>query len=158
MKKVELVVLTSDRGLAGGFNANINRRALRYLTDNKGKRARSRSPRWAARATSSSAAAACAIRKDYPGVCGKRVLRDGRRHRRKELAERFLKGEVDAVFLMYNEFVSAVTPGADHRRSCCPSRRSRAPEQGRAKRAGRLQVRARARRRCWSSWCRRRWR
>src|SRR5687767_3340751 len=33
-KKVELVVLTSDRGLAGGFNSNIIRRASRFLFEN----------------------------------------------------------------------------------------------------------------------------
>src|SRR5262245_7525920 len=35
-KRVELVVLTSDRGLAGGFNANINRAADRFLLEHKG--------------------------------------------------------------------------------------------------------------------------
>jgi F-type H+-transporting ATPase subunit gamma len=36
-KNVLLVVLTSDRGLAGGFNNNINRFALKYYQDNKNK-------------------------------------------------------------------------------------------------------------------------
>jgi F-type H+-transporting ATPase subunit gamma len=30
----EVVVITSDRGLAGGFNSNIARRAQRFLTEN----------------------------------------------------------------------------------------------------------------------------
>src|SRR5438552_3271147 len=34
--RVEVVVLTSDRGLAGGFNANINRAADRFLVEHKG--------------------------------------------------------------------------------------------------------------------------
>ncbi len=34
-KKVELVVLTSDRGLAGGFNSNVIRRASRFLYENE---------------------------------------------------------------------------------------------------------------------------
>src|SRR5438874_5512937 len=33
-KRVELIVLTSDRGLAGGFNSNIIRRAQRFLFEN----------------------------------------------------------------------------------------------------------------------------
>ena len=33
LKKVELVVITSDRGLAGGFNSNVLRRALRFFYD-----------------------------------------------------------------------------------------------------------------------------
>lgn len=36
-KKVLLVVLTSDRGLAGGFNNSINRFALKYHQENAGK-------------------------------------------------------------------------------------------------------------------------
>src|SRR5688572_27747641 len=35
IKKVELVVLTSDRGLAGGFNSNVIRRASRFLYENQ---------------------------------------------------------------------------------------------------------------------------
>ncbi len=34
-KKILLVVLTSDRGLAGGFNNNINRFALKFFQDKK---------------------------------------------------------------------------------------------------------------------------
>ncbi|MGE4133228.1 MAG: ATP synthase F1 subunit gamma [Bdellovibrionales bacterium] len=36
-KKVLAVVLTSDRGLAGGFNNNINRYAYKFWQDNQGK-------------------------------------------------------------------------------------------------------------------------
>src|SRR5688500_13908130 len=34
-KNVELVVLSSDRGLAGGFNSNVLRRASRFLFENE---------------------------------------------------------------------------------------------------------------------------
>src|SRR4051812_26409322 len=36
-KKVLLVVITSDRGLAGGFNSNITRRADRFLWEEKSR-------------------------------------------------------------------------------------------------------------------------
>src|SRR6266404_2780846 len=36
-QKVLMVVVTSDRGLAGGFNNNLNRYALKYYTENKDK-------------------------------------------------------------------------------------------------------------------------
>src|SRR5262245_43258025 len=35
-KVCEVVVLTSDRGLAGGFNSNVIRRAARFLNESKG--------------------------------------------------------------------------------------------------------------------------
>ena len=34
-KKVELLIFTSDRGLCGGFNANVNRTAQRYIEANE---------------------------------------------------------------------------------------------------------------------------
>ena len=37
VKSVLLVVLTSDRGLCGGFNSNINKFADRYIAENKNK-------------------------------------------------------------------------------------------------------------------------
>src|SRR5690606_19686891 len=36
-KRVELVVMTSDRGLAGGLNSNLLRKAQRFLYDNADK-------------------------------------------------------------------------------------------------------------------------
>ena len=37
VKNVLLVVLTSDRGLCGGFNSGINKFADKYIADNKNK-------------------------------------------------------------------------------------------------------------------------
>src|SRR5512139_1139877 len=36
VRKVELLLLTSDRGLAGGFNSNVIRRASRFIYENSG--------------------------------------------------------------------------------------------------------------------------
>src|SRR5512137_412227 len=33
VKTAEVIVVTSDRGLAGGFNSNISRRVQRFLTE-----------------------------------------------------------------------------------------------------------------------------
>jgi F-type H+-transporting ATPase subunit gamma len=105
VKKVELVVLTSDRGLAGGFNANINRRALKYIAENKGLEisvstiGRKGNDFLRGRGVS--------IRKDHPGTF-QRLNYATADALAKELRKRFLDGEVDAVFLLYNEFVSAI--------------------------------------------------
>src|SRR4051794_2502802 len=37
VKRVEVLLLTSDRGLCGGFNANVIRRGQRFLIENDGK-------------------------------------------------------------------------------------------------------------------------
>src|SRR3954471_4846958 len=36
-RRVEVVMLTSDRGLAGGFNSNIIRRGQRFMTEESGR-------------------------------------------------------------------------------------------------------------------------
>lgn len=106
-QKVLLVVLTSDRGLAGGFNNNINRFAYKYYQDNKSK---------------------------YEKMDFLFIGRKGSdyfRHRKiqgvdnimnlarevsftmasnvaNRLMEEFLTGGYDSVFLVYNEFKSAI--------------------------------------------------
>jgi F-type H+-transporting ATPase subunit gamma len=106
-RKVLLVVLTSDRGLCGGFNANINRWAFRFYNENKNKydqvdlsfigrkavdffRARKVEGRDAiynlAREVSYKLAADVAER----------------------LMDDFTEGGYDAVYMIYNEFKSAI--------------------------------------------------
>jgi F-type H+-transporting ATPase subunit gamma len=105
VKKIEVVVVTSDRGLAGGFNANINRKALKFVSEQTGVDVvvstvgrkghdflRGRGAK---------------IRKDNPGTFQKLNYATAEALA-KELSKRFLDGEVDAVFLMFNEFVSAI--------------------------------------------------
>lgn len=105
-KKVELVVVTSDRGLAGGFNSNITRKALKFLTENKhldvsittigrkgGEFLRGKG---------------YTIRKDWPGFFGKLSYASAEAVA-SELTGRFLSGEVDAVHFLFNEFVSAIS-------------------------------------------------
>ncbi len=105
VKRVELVVITSDRGLAGGFNANVNRRALKYVQEQAdievavttiGRKGyeflRGRGVK---------------IRKDYPGTFQKLSYATAEALAT-ELSQRFLDGNVDAVHVLFNEFVSAI--------------------------------------------------
>jgi F-type H+-transporting ATPase subunit gamma len=105
VRKVELVVVTSDRGLAGGFNANITRKALRYLADNQGVEVSVTTI--GRKASDFLRGRGVAIRKDHTGIWQK-VSYATAAGIAEELAERFLSGKVDAVLVMYNEFVSAI--------------------------------------------------
>ncbi|MFZ5440085.1 MAG: ATP synthase F1 subunit gamma [Myxococcota bacterium] len=105
VKKVELVVMTSDRGLAGGFNANINRKALKYLADNKGLEISISTI--GRKGNDFLRGRGVTIRKDHPGTF-QRLNYATADALAKDLSKRFLDGEVDAVFLLYNEFVSAI--------------------------------------------------
>jgi F-type H+-transporting ATPase subunit gamma len=106
-KRVELVVLTSDRGLCGAFNANINKRAERE---------------WRTRTEMGQDVKIAVIGRkgrDYlarrgapieflPGVWEKLDWSTAKKVGDRVLKP-FLSGEVDAVYLVYNEFKSAMS-------------------------------------------------
>jgi F-type H+-transporting ATPase subunit gamma len=109
-RRLTVVALTSDRGLAGGFNANVCRSAQRFVDE----RLRG--------------GAADLVQIDVIGRKGRDYFRrrrmrighefagvpaDAANDRAKELAltvtADFTEGRVDGVFLAYNEFKSAVS-------------------------------------------------
>jgi F-type H+-transporting ATPase subunit gamma len=103
--RVGLVVITSDRGLAGGFNANVFRNVQRFVTEKKdaaislyvlGKKGRDFFRRRKSRVAHEFAS----------------VTADSAESRAREVAltmvQAFLHGQVDAVYLIYNEFKSAI--------------------------------------------------
>ncbi|HEU4583698.1 MAG TPA: ATP synthase F1 subunit gamma, partial [Polyangiaceae bacterium] len=107
-KRVLFLVISSDRGLCGAFNTNINKRAealwkaklaegveVKFAT--VGRRARDYFRRRSAPSF-----------QDFEGVWEDLNLAQARRIARTLLAP-FLSGEVDAIYLIYNEFKSAMT-------------------------------------------------
>jgi F-type H+-transporting ATPase subunit gamma len=106
-KRVLLVVLTSDRGLCGAFNANINKRAERE---------------WKARTAEGQEVRMIVVGRkgrDYlsrrgapieyiAGVWDK-LGQETAKALGDKVLEPFLKGEVDAIYVIYNEFKSALT-------------------------------------------------
>jgi F-type H+-transporting ATPase subunit gamma len=108
-KRVSLIAITSDRGLCGAFNSNINRRTERFLVDNSdrftgvvfnivGKKGREYFRR-----------RKVDIKREWSAV----VTGEAALARAKEIANEvttdFLDGDVDAVYLVYNEFKSAIS-------------------------------------------------
>ncbi|WP_438017550.1 ATP synthase F1 subunit gamma [Sorangium sp. So ce315] len=107
-RRVLLLVLTSDRGLCGAFNTNINKRAERE---------------WKSRTEAGQEVHLAIIGRkgrDYfnrrnapvleylPGVWDKLSLETAQAVGAKLLAP-FNKDEIDAIYLVYNEFKSAIT-------------------------------------------------
>jgi F-type H+-transporting ATPase subunit gamma len=107
VKRVELVVITSDRGLAGGFNSNVVRRAQRFLVENADKYEEIFVSTIGRKGRDSLKARKVLLRKDYTGVHA-RLSFEKAHEIAGELSERFLSGEIDAVFLLFNEFKSAI--------------------------------------------------
>jgi F-type H+-transporting ATPase subunit gamma len=107
-KRVLLLVLTSDRGLCGAFNTNINKRAERewrertaagqevklVLVGRKGRDYMSRR--------------GAPILEYLPGVWDKLALTTAQTVGKAILAP-FRASEVDAIYLVYNEFKSAMS-------------------------------------------------
>jgi F-type H+-transporting ATPase subunit gamma len=103
--RIALIAITSDRGLAGGFNANVFRRVTRFQGETPGaeislfvvgKKGRDFFRRRKA-----------TVRQEFAGASGE--LAAGRA---KELAgtavQAFEQGSVDAIYLVFNEFKSAI--------------------------------------------------
>jgi F-type H+-transporting ATPase subunit gamma len=107
-KVAEVVVITSDRGLAGGFNSNIARRAQRFLTESSDRFQKLQLATIGRKGRDYFRARRVEIRKDFTGVHS-----DLRYEKAETIAAEysraFLAGEVDAVFLAYNEFKSAIS-------------------------------------------------
>jgi F-type H+-transporting ATPase subunit gamma len=107
-RTAEVVVITSDRGLAGGFNSNMARRAQRFLTESADRFERVELSTIGRKGRDFFRARKLEIRKDYAGVHA--ALAYGKAEAiAQELTERYLSGAVDAVFLAYNEFKSAIS-------------------------------------------------
>jgi F-type H+-transporting ATPase subunit gamma len=103
----EVVVITSDRGLAGGFNSNIIRRTQRFLTESGDAHEKIELATIGRKAKDFLRARKLEVRKDFVGV--HQGLNYGKAEAiAQEYVARFVAGEVDAVFLCYNEFKSAI--------------------------------------------------
>jgi F-type H+-transporting ATPase subunit gamma len=107
-KRVEVLVFTSDRGLAGAFNSNVLRRVARFLYE-KGKSYESIQLSTVGRkGFEFFRRRDVKIRKDYPGLLGKANYRAASELAR-EVSEEFLSGRVDEVYVAYNTFISAIS-------------------------------------------------
>ncbi len=107
VRRVEILAITSDRGLAGGFNANVIRRVARFAYEHD----RSNSLRLTTvgrKGLEAFRRRHLEIRKDHAGFFN-RLSYETARALAEELTAEFLEDRVDQVLLAYNEFVSAIT-------------------------------------------------
>jgi F-type H+-transporting ATPase subunit gamma len=107
-KKVLLVVMTSDRGLCGSFNATILRAAERFIKDN-GDRFESLELATIGRKGRDYFRKRHAVTvRDMPGVFAELSYRRASEIA-EAMAEQFVERDLDAVYLLYNEFKSAIS-------------------------------------------------
>ncbi|MFT3840869.1 MAG: ATP synthase F1 subunit gamma [Myxococcaceae bacterium] len=108
VKKVEILLVTSDRGLAGGFNGNVTKRVNRFVRDNEGKLEKVFLTTIGRKGGDFFRGRGLPARKDWPGMIQKPTYAAASEIA-SELAARFLSGEVDQVWLCYNEFISTIS-------------------------------------------------
>jgi F-type H+-transporting ATPase subunit gamma len=107
VRRVEILAITSDRGLAGGFNANVIRRVARFAYEHD----RSNNLRLTTvgrKGLEAFRRRHLEIRKDHAGFFN-RLSYETARALAEELTAEFFEDRVDQVLLAYNEFVSAIT-------------------------------------------------
>ncbi|MDQ2840424.1 MAG: ATP synthase F1 subunit gamma [Acidobacteriota bacterium] len=106
-KKIELILVSSDTGLAGAFNANLFRLAQRFIDEHSGAElqieAIGRKGRDHFRRRNFS------LSGEHVGIVDKPRY-DQAREIADKMIEAYSKGEVDAVYVAVNEFKSAMAP------------------------------------------------
>ncbi|AKU92867.1 ATP synthase F1 subunit gamma [Vulgatibacter incomptus] len=107
-RRVELVVMTSDRGLAGAFNSNVLRRAQRFLHENQDRYERIQVSTIGRKGRDFVRARNIQTRRDYPGVFEELTF-DKAKSIAEELQASYLDDKLDAVFLLFNQFQSAIS-------------------------------------------------
>src|SRR5947209_3981362 len=107
-RRIEVLLLTSDRGLCGGFNSNIIRRAQRFLIEEGDKYESIQFSTIGRRGRDFAKKRGIDTRKDYVGFFGKLRFTMA-----KEVADdlivEYRERKLDAVYLLYNQFKSAMS-------------------------------------------------
>lgn len=116
-KTALVIVVTGDRGLAGAFNSNITKAALRFIDSKpdvnidieavgrKGRDVLRR--RFPAGQPGQERAGRVQLVGDHVGVVGK-VEFEYVRQFAERVIERYTHGEIDSVYVIYNEFKSVI--------------------------------------------------
>ncbi len=107
-QRILLVVVTSDRGLCGAFNTNILRRAHQLWKESEAEGKEVSMALIGRKGRDYFRRRSAPIREVFDGVWDKLNLEQARRVARGVLAP-YVAGEVDAIYLVYNEFKSAMT-------------------------------------------------
>jgi F-type H+-transporting ATPase subunit gamma len=103
-KRIQLLVITADRGLAGAFNSNVLKAALKFIQDHKDSEVQleliGRKSRDFFKKRSRN------ISGEYAGIFQKVVRYEDALEIAQKVIERFRKAEIDSVYLVGNNFKS----------------------------------------------------
>src|SRR4030065_216148 len=107
-KKLGLLVITSDRGLCGGFNSNLLRAANRFLQENRGRYEEIALSVVGRKARDFFRRRRVPLRKEYINILGSLSYSHAEQVAT-DLLEGYLAGEIDEVVIAFHEFRSAIS-------------------------------------------------
>jgi len=106
-RNVLVVVVTGDRGLAGAFNTNVNRASFNLVRDLKAKGLGVKLVTLGKKGTEFWRRRSGDIVDARPGIFAS-FSHDTAAEIAKDLTARFVSGEIDAVYVLFNEFKSVI--------------------------------------------------
>ena len=107
VKKVEVLVVTSDRGLCGGFNTNILRKAVETLREQEGHNVQVVVSSIGRKSRDFFSRRSWTIRQQWADVFD-RLTYEHALDIGQNLCDEFTKGSFDELYVIYNEFKSAI--------------------------------------------------
>jgi F-type H+-transporting ATPase subunit gamma len=107
-KTVEVVVMTSDRGLCGAFNSNILKTAAKFISERKKEGFDVNVSVIGRKAFDYFKRRGIAMRKSWVGLSGKIVYSDAQEIAN-DIIDSYINGTIDKVFFIYNEFKTVMT-------------------------------------------------
>ncbi len=106
-ENVLVILVTSDRGLCGGFNSNLIRSVARFVREKRELTDTIRMITVGRKGNQFFKRSTIDIESDYPGLSAD-VTFEGAKEVAQQAMAMFTNGEVDAVYLAFNEFISAI--------------------------------------------------
>ncbi len=105
--KTELLVITSDRGLCGGFNANILRKAVAFLTEHLNDGQQVSVSVVGRKSVDFFRRRSWTIRQEWPGVFD-RLSYEHALDIGQNIIQQYNEGTFDQLYVVYNEFKSVM--------------------------------------------------
>jgi len=106
VRKIHIVLCTSDRGLCGGFNINLTDAVKNYIKANSIEDAEYSLTCFGKKGRDWSRKNGHAITEEHLGIVGSRFGFSVASTAGKKLVDGFLDGQYDEVYIVYSEFVS----------------------------------------------------
>jgi len=106
VKKVHIVLCTSDRGLCGGFNTNLVNKAGAFIRERAGKNIEVSFTNFGKKGRNWCRKMKFPMVKEYLGIVGSRFGFNVANTAGREVIDGFVRGDYDEVYLIYAEFMS----------------------------------------------------